>query len=105
MANQDYATSDSLDQFHVGVGMKVKRLDYVDKMTVIDYVSKGRGVLPLACRPPKFLGSIKFIRVEDVAISSAGVMVYHRMAHSPSTGQFVAYARSRMAEGGIGDGL
>ena len=28
MANQDYATSDSLDQFYVGVGMKVKRLSF-----------------------------------------------------------------------------
>lgn len=57
---------------------KIRRMDFIDRQTVIDYIARGCGVLPIACIPPENAEGIRFLRAEDVSSHSHAIFMYRK---------------------------
>lgn len=72
--------------------VRYRLVDYVDKLTVVNMVISGAGVLPCACLPTRHIGHMKFIPIENIPIRSCGVLFYRAGSASFALKQFLKYA-------------
>lgn len=78
---------------------KVRPIDFVSKMVVIDYITSGKGVLPTICMPPREAeGVVSFIKVEDVTPKAAAVFMYSKCTASKQVKTMLGFVKD-YAEG------
>ena len=74
----------------------IKRMDFINKSAVVDYIAAGHGVLPTACIPPDDIPDIRFVETDDSLISSC-ICIYPRTSPRMPVRELLKYVR-RYAE-------
>lgn len=71
--------------------IKYRLVDYIDKLTIVNMVVSGYGVLPCACLPARHIGHVKFLKIENFPIPSRGMLLYRPDSPSFALRQFLKY--------------
>ena len=75
----------------------IKRMDFINKSAVVDYIAAGHGVLPTACIPPDDIPDIRFVETDD-SLTASCIFIYPRTSPCLPVRELLKYVRGYAGE-------